>query len=60
MLTLIPSMSAGLMGIVFVAALLGADWYIWDFRYQISRQRAPKRVALRAPAILSAPTLAAR
>src|SRR5260370_31341938 len=42
MLTLMPSMSVGLVGGVLTAILLAVDWYIWDFRYWISRQRAPE------------------
>ncbi len=41
MLTLMPSMSVGLVGGALTAILLAVDWYIWDLRYWISRQRAP-------------------
>lgn len=41
MLTLIPWMFAGLIGIVVTAILLAAEWYIWDSRYTMSAQLAP-------------------
>jgi hypothetical protein len=42
MLTLMPSMSVGLIGSVLTAIALTADWYIWAFRYRISRLRGPE------------------
>jgi hypothetical protein len=42
MLTFLPSMFAALVGIVFTAILLAAEWYIWDFRYGLFPQRAPE------------------
>ena len=38
MLTLIPWMYAGLIGIVVTAILAAAAWYIWDPRYRIAEQ----------------------
>jgi hypothetical protein len=42
MFALIPSMSVGLVGSVLTATALAADWYIWDFRYRLFRQRGPE------------------
>ncbi len=42
MLPLLPSMGVGLVGSVLTAIVLAADWYIWDFRYRISRRRGPE------------------
>jgi len=44
MLTLIPSMFVGSVGVVLTAILLAADWYIWNFRYWIFRKRASELV----------------
>ena len=41
MLTLIPRMFGGLIGIVVAAILLTAEWYIWGTRYRMSAQLAP-------------------
>jgi hypothetical protein len=39
---LMPSIGAGLAGIVLTAVLLAADWYIWDLRHRISQRRTPE------------------
>ncbi len=41
MLTLIPWIFGGLIGIVVTAILLAAEWYIWDPRYRIAAQITP-------------------
>ncbi len=40
---LMPSMWAGLVGIVLTASLLAVDWYIWDFRHRISQPGVSER-----------------
>lgn len=37
MLTLIPPMGVGLLGSLLTAIALAADWYIWRFRYWVSK-----------------------
>jgi hypothetical protein len=42
MLSFLLSMGVGLVGSVLTAIVLAADWFIWDLRYRISRQRGPQ------------------
>ena len=42
MLSFLPSMGAGLGGSLLTTIVLAADWFIWDFRYRISRRRGPE------------------
>ena len=47
MLTLIPWMFVGLLGIVVTAILLAAEWYIWGSRYRMSAQLALRPAGVR-------------
>src|SRR5262245_36534175 len=42
MMSLLPSIGVGMIGSVLTAHVLAADWFIWDFRYWISRRRGPE------------------
>jgi hypothetical protein len=35
-------MGVGLVGSVITTIVLAADWFIWDLRYRISRERGPE------------------
>jgi hypothetical protein len=43
---LMPSIGAGLVGIVLTAVLLAADWYIWDFRHRIRTPELARHLAV--------------
>jgi hypothetical protein len=42
MMSLLPSIGVGMAGSALTALVLAADWFIWDFRYRISRRRGPE------------------
>ena len=42
MMSLLPSIGVGMVGSALTALVLAADWFIWDFRYRISRRRGPE------------------
>ena len=42
MLSFLPSIGVGFVGSMLTVIVLAADWFIWDFRYRISRLRGPE------------------
>jgi hypothetical protein len=38
MFTLMPTMGVGYVGALITTIAMAADWYIWKFRYRISRR----------------------
>ena len=41
-MSLLPSIGVGMVGSALTAIVLAADWFIWDFRYRISRRCGPE------------------
>lgn len=41
MVSFLPSMGVGFAGGMITTIVLAADWFIWNFRYRISRLRGP-------------------
>jgi hypothetical protein len=60
MLTLIPSMTAGLAGALVTAVALAADWYIWDFRRRTSPQRVQELASLAHKQAIHLPSASGR